>query len=181
MDGGPFLDWQIIPARAEAVIAERIQRLPESLQNILKLACIEGEQFTAEIVAKVENSDLQAVITSLSSELGKKHQIVHPVDIQMVEQQRLSKYRFNHILFQKYFYQALDFIERSNLHGIAGKTMEDLVGSQTELFAPQLAWHFTNSAEFQKAIHYQKLAGTRAVKLSAYEDAILHLIKVWRY
>jgi predicted ATPase len=50
---GPALDWETLPARVEAVIAERIGRLAEPLQAALRVASVEGEVFTAEVVARV--------------------------------------------------------------------------------------------------------------------------------
>ena len=43
-----FLDWQLLPARAEAVIEERIGRLDAVSQGVLAVASVEGETFTAE-------------------------------------------------------------------------------------------------------------------------------------
>ncbi|NIO72144.1 MAG: hypothetical protein GTN71_24745, partial [Anaerolineae bacterium] len=45
---GPALDWETLPARVEAVIAERIGRLAEPLRAALRVASVEGEVFTAE-------------------------------------------------------------------------------------------------------------------------------------
>jgi DNA-binding SARP family transcriptional activator len=56
---GPTLDWETLPARVEAVIAERIARLPEQLQDTLTVASVEGETFTAEVVARVRATDEQ--------------------------------------------------------------------------------------------------------------------------
>jgi DNA-binding SARP family transcriptional activator len=48
---GPALDWERLPARVEAVIAERIGRLAQPLQAALRVASVEGEVFTAEVVS----------------------------------------------------------------------------------------------------------------------------------
>jgi hypothetical protein len=48
---GSALDWETMPARVEAVIGERISRLPGPLRAALRVACVEGEVFTAEVVA----------------------------------------------------------------------------------------------------------------------------------
>jgi len=44
---GPELDWAELPARIEGVIEERIGRLEEELREILTVAAVEGEDFTA--------------------------------------------------------------------------------------------------------------------------------------
>ena len=50
---GPELHWQRIPARVEGVIEARINRLDEYLREILKIASVEGESFTAQVVARI--------------------------------------------------------------------------------------------------------------------------------
>ena len=45
--------WDLLPARVEAVIAERIDRLDADLREILTIASVEGELFTAQVVAEV--------------------------------------------------------------------------------------------------------------------------------
>ena len=48
---GAALHWEKLPARVEAVIAERIGRLPDRCRALLAVASVEGEEFTAEAVA----------------------------------------------------------------------------------------------------------------------------------
>ena len=50
---GSALDWERLPKRVEAVIAEHIARLPREEQELLSVASVEGEEFHAEVVARV--------------------------------------------------------------------------------------------------------------------------------
>jgi len=45
------VNWNTMPARVEGAIGERINRLEPSLQELLQVASVEGEEFTAEVVA----------------------------------------------------------------------------------------------------------------------------------
>src|SRR3990172_2267317 len=47
------IDWDSLPHRVEGVVGERIARLEQSEQQLLKAASIEGDTFTAEGVARV--------------------------------------------------------------------------------------------------------------------------------
>ena len=154
---GPALDWETLPARVEAVIAERMGRLPKPLQETLRAASVEGEVFTAEVVAQVQGANEQEIIRRLSGELGRQHRLVAAQSLQRVGSQCLSRYRFRHFLFQKYLYDHLDPVERAHLHEATGSLLETLyrervaVGEALELgaqFPPvaegavQLARHF---------------------------------------
>ena len=176
---GASLDWVTLPVRVEAAIQERIGRLPESLQKALAVASVEGEMFTAEVVTKVRATDKREMLEYLSSELDKKHRLVHAQSIQRVDGKSLSRYRFRHILFQKYLYGMLDEVERAHLHEQVGTALEELYGDQVEDAANpvNLALHFEKAQIIEKAVYYLHNAGKRAVQLSAYQDGIAHLLR----
>jgi predicted ATPase/transcriptional regulator with XRE-family HTH domain len=169
---GPAVDWDMLPVRIEAVIAQRIDRLPATLQEALKVASVEGETFTAEVVARVQAVDERQMVRQLSSVVDKQHRLVSSQGRQRLGTQQLSQYRFRHILFQKYLYDNLDEAERCYLHEAVGNALEQLYGEQTEEVATQLAQHFQLAGLEGKAIEYLHQAGERAVRLSANEEAI---------
>lgn len=174
---GPNLDWDTMPGRIEAVIAERIGRLSESMQQILRIASVEGETFTAEILAQVQDIDEKEILTCLSSELERKHQLVKAQSIKRMDGQLLSTYKFQHFLFQKYLYNCLNEIERVHLHDRVGNALERLYGNYQERvnLAPSLARHFHEAHNVDKEIEYLRQSGERAIQMSAYQDAITHL------
>jgi len=179
---GAALDWGELPARVEGVIEERIGRLEEELQEMLTVASVEGEAFTAEVVARVQAVDERGLIRRLSRELDRQHHLVGAQGVQhlvlhgpstgRLGRQRLSLYRFQHNLFQKYLYNSLDEVERSYLHEDVGNVLEELYGDQAEEIAVQLARHFQEAGMAEKAVHYLSLAGEKATQVSAYEEAI---------
>jgi adenylate cyclase len=175
---GAALDWQTLPARVEAVIAERIGRMAEPLQAELRVASVEGETFTAEVVARVQAAGEGEVVERLSRDLDRKHRLVRAQGILWMGGQRLSRYRFRHALFQRYLYNGLDAVERAHLHAAVGNTLETLHKGQTEALAAiagQLAWHFQEAGMAAKAIDYLRQAGDRALRLCAYQEATAHL------
>jgi serine/threonine protein kinase/tetratricopeptide (TPR) repeat protein len=169
---GPQLNWGKLPVRVEAVIEERISRLKERLREVLTLASVEGEEFTAEVIANLQQTDVRGLVQLLSSELDKKHHLVSTKGIQRINNQRLSQYLFRHILFQKYLYNGLDEVERTHLHEDVGNVLEVLYGEQTEEIAGQLARHFQKAGLEEKALKYLKMAGDRAKNLHANREAL---------
>ncbi|MBN1810663.1 MAG: AAA family ATPase, partial [Anaerolineae bacterium] len=175
---GPSLDWETLPTRTEAVVAERIDRLPASLQEMLRAASVEGETFTAEVVARVQGVDAREVVGRLSRELAREHRLVQVQDLQRLGMERLSRYRFRHNLFQRYLYDGLDPIERAYLHEAVGTALEAMYGeaeaAEEEMVSitPQLAWHFQEAGIAGKAVGYLHQAGDRARGLYALQEAI---------
>jgi DNA-binding SARP family transcriptional activator/tetratricopeptide (TPR) repeat protein len=176
---GPDLDWETLPARVEAVVAERISRLAQPLQAALRVASVEGEVFTAEVVGQILGTDEQETLGHFSHELDRRHRLIRAQSILRMDGQLLSSYRFQHILYQRYLYSNLDEVERVHLHERVGTVLEELYKSQEGItaIAPQLARHFQEARITHKAIEYLRQAGERAVQLSAYQEGITHLTK----
>jgi adenylate cyclase len=176
---GPALDWGRLPARVEAVIAERIGRLPPEWQEMLATASVQGEMFAAEVVARVQGLDEEEVVRRLSGPLSKQHRLVraHSLERLGTGGLRLSRYRFHHYLFQKYLYGRLDAVERVRLHEAVGNELEALYGEGTAEVAVQLAYHFEAAGLADRAVGYLLQAGRRAFQLSANEEAIAHFTR----
>lgn len=175
---GATLDWDTLPARVEAVIGERIRRLPDDLQRLLAVASVEGEFFTAEVLSAVLPANQAAVMRWLSEELERRHRLVRAQGIERLGPQRFTRYRFGHILFQRYLHQHLDPVERVDWHEAVGNTLETLYRSQVADLTPiasLLAHHFVEAGLLERAIPYLRMAGYHALRLSANEEAITHL------
>ena len=175
---GPELDWETLPARVEAVVAERVDRLSPPLRAALRVASVEGEMFTAEVVARVRTTDEREMLEGLSGQLDKRHRLIRAQSIQRIDSRLVSRYRFRHFLCQKYLYSSLDTVERVYLHEQVGTALEELYQGAEIAAAPiELARHFEEARITSKAIHYLHQAGERALQLSAYDEAIAHLTR----
>ncbi|MFQ5596321.1 MAG: ABC transporter substrate-binding protein, partial [Anaerolineae bacterium] len=166
------LDWHTLPARVEGVIQERIGRLEEELRDVLTVAAVEGEDFTAQVVARVQELQERRLLRTLSRELEKRHSLVREQGEVQVDRHLLSRYRFAHALFQRYLYNDLSAGERRLLHGEIAEVLEELYAGHTEDITVQLAHHYSEAGEADKAIEYLLQAGDQARGLYAHQEAI---------
>lgn len=173
----PGLDWQTLPARVEGAIGERIGRLDAPLKELLQVASVEGEAFTAEVLARVLDADPREVTRRLSRELEKGHRLVQALGVRREGGLRLSRYRFQHILIQRYLYDNLDEVEKKLFHEAIAHDLEALFGEQPEDVAVDLAWHFERAEMGAKAVAYLQRAAEQAVQRSAQLTAVQHLSK----
>jgi ABC-type oligopeptide transport system substrate-binding subunit/class 3 adenylate cyclase len=169
---GEALNWELLPARVEGVIEARIGRLEEELREILTIASVEGEDFTAQVVARVKEASERGLVRQLSGKLDKVHRLVGERGSIDISGQRLYLYRFQHHIFQKFLYNGLGGNDREMLHAEVGGVLEELYGEQGEEIAALLVWHFSEAGKIDKAIHYSLLAGDRARQIYAYQEAI---------
>jgi predicted ATPase len=169
---GTALDWNTLPPRVESVIGERIARLPESLRETLNVSGVMGYEFIAQVIAGVQKVGELELVKNLSRELEKRYLLVFEQGETKIGKQFLSIYRFSHALTQQYLYDELSAGERRMFHGEIAETLETLSADHSDQFALQLARHYEEAGNAEKAIRYWILAGDSAYQVYAQNEAI---------
>lgn len=169
---GDRLDWQTLPAQVEGVIEKRIGSLPPALRDLLAVASVEGEEFTAQVLAQILERRERVVLQQLAQTLDKEHHLVRASSEGQVGRQWLTRYRFGHALIQQYVYGSLSAGERRLLHGEIGAALAALYGDHSDEIAVQLAHHFVQAAAWEQALPYLRLAGDKARTSYANQEAI---------
>jgi len=168
----PNLDWGILPARVEAVITRRIDRLPPELRQLLSVASVEGESFSVEVVAQVQAMAVRPLLQQLSQELDRRYRLVHEQGEMLLGGQRLTRYQFRHNLFQQYLYHQLSAAERRYLHAEIAAALEQIGGDDLDSLAATLAHHYLAAGDPAQAVSYLCRAGDEARRRVALEEAI---------
>jgi tetratricopeptide (TPR) repeat protein len=173
----PGLDWDHVPARVEAVIAGHLAGLPEEDRALLGAASIQGEQFAAEVAARVLGWDEEAAVRRLSGPLRTRHRLVQAVSVDRLPSsgQRLSQYRFRHTLVQGSAYRSLDAVERVWLHEATARALEAIYAAEEErpqALAPEMARHFEAAGMRLQAARALHDAGRQAMRLAALGEAL---------
>jgi DNA-binding SARP family transcriptional activator/pimeloyl-ACP methyl ester carboxylesterase/Flp pilus assembly protein TadD len=178
---GEKLDWETLPARVEAVIARRVDRLDEASKAILSTASVEGELFTAEVVARVLGQDERVLLHSLSEQLVHRHRLVREQAEIKAGKVYLSRYQFSHALFQEYVYGRLPAGERRLLHRAVAEALVEVYAGDLDQVIAQLADHYSAADDWDHAAQYHIQAGDlayqRASLLAAaghYRSALAH-------
>jgi tetratricopeptide (TPR) repeat protein len=166
------LDWGNLPARLEGVIGERISRLDEHIHRMLECASVEGNLFTAQVIAQLMKIDEYQVIRTLSRELEKRYNLVQEVNVFEINGRMISRFKFSHILFQTYLYNKLSVSERRLLHEHTASILENLFEGHLEDIARSLVVHYDKVGNTDKTIRYLQMAGERALQQFAYQEVI---------
>ena len=169
---GSSLDWNALPARVEGVIEERINRLRKDMQEMLTIASVEGEIFTAQVIARLQKLAERDLLKSLTQEVDRQHRLVVEEGSERVGTNRISQFRFRHHMFQKYLYGALGESERELLHEDIASVLEELYGNEAHTIAVQLAHHYEHAHLDDKAASFFQQAGHRALTLYAHDEAM---------
>jgi DNA-binding SARP family transcriptional activator/tetratricopeptide (TPR) repeat protein len=169
---GPELDWQLMPARVEAVIEARIQQLEPKDQELLSVASVEGEQFTAQVLAQVQNLEEGPLLRLLAQELGTHHRLVQEQETYQRDNRAIIRFGFRHTLFREYLYKRLSSGERNFLHGAVAAAIETIYAPDLETMSMQLAQHYDKAGDDGRALHYYTLAADHAASIFAFDEAI---------
>jgi predicted ATPase len=99
-------------------------------------------------------------------------QIQYLKEASLIEPLR-NEYTFRHVLIQEAAYESILIKNRTQLHKRIGETLEELHADRIEEFAPLLAYHFY-SAQDERSLKYDILAGEKAARLYANAEAATH-------
>ncbi|MGD0661061.1 MAG: adenylate/guanylate cyclase domain-containing protein [Syntrophorhabdales bacterium] len=155
-----------VPDTVQGIIAARMDRLDESLKRIMHVASVIGREFAFRILQS---------ITEMKEDL--KGHLLNLQGLEFIYEKRLFpelEYIFKHALTQEVAYNSLLLARRKEIHGRIGKAIEEIYPDRLEEFYEMLAYHYAKSEALDKAYHYLKLSGDKAVRSSANQEALQH-------
>ena len=152
-----------VPDTLQGIIAARIDRVEESLKQVMQLASVIGREFAYRI--------LQTVM-GMREEL--KSSLIKLQGLEFIYEKSLFpelEYIFKHALTQEVAYHSLLRKRRKKIHEKIGKAIEKLYLDRLEEYYELLAYHYMRSDNRGKAIEYLDRTNRRAAKLNAMEEA----------
>ncbi len=159
-----------LPTSVRGVIAARIDRLDADRRRVLREASVVGRQFLYEVIRRV--ATVTATLDPSLADLEHADLIRERSDPDL-------EYFFKHALTQDVAYEGLLKKERMELHARAAQAIEvqfaDRLGEVTET----LAYHYTQAGLVDKAVHYLRAAGTKAMDRYALVEAQSHFEKAY--
>ena len=156
-----------ISPTVQGVLAARIDRLTAAEKELLQQLSVIGRQFPVSLVQAVVSQtedELQQILASLQAKEFLYEQPAFPE----------SEYLFKHALTQDVAYGTVLQEQRKALHERTGQALEGLYRTSLSDHYSDLAHHYSNSGNAQKAVEYLGLAGHQAVQRSANGEAIEH-------
>ena len=150
-----------LPETVETVLTARIDNLGPTDRLLLRCAAVIGGTFEADLLAEVlATEDVSAADVARLSELGD-----------FVVEDEPGHFRFVHDLLGAAAYEGLSFARRRELHRKIGLAIEAHRGDDA---AAVLSRHFYAAEEFERAWHFDVIAGDAARAGYANVDAAEH-------
>ncbi len=156
----------------DPLIEERLSQLSEVMLEILRVASVQGYEFAAQVVALVTGLDERSVLRMLSSELGKKYDLVREITEEVIGENIVSYFRFTNVLYQKHIYDRLGTGEKRFLHKKVAEAINHLYCADTSSVAVQLARQYELGKDLVKATNHLIYVGESLVKTANYDEAL---------
>jgi class 3 adenylate cyclase/tetratricopeptide (TPR) repeat protein len=155
-----------IPDTIQGLVMARIDRLEESVKQLLKTAAVIGRTFLYRLVQAV--ADAQEAVDRQLGELIRVELIL--------EGARLPEltYLFKHALVQEAAYESMLLEQRRRLHGAVAVCVERLFPERLDEFSGVLAYHYTRAEQWEKAHEFLVRAGDQAAAVAADAEALEH-------
>ena len=154
---------QDLPESIQAVLVARIDRLRETTKRLLQTAAVLGREAPLTLLREI--SDAPETFEADSHELKRQEFLYEKTD------SREPLFVFKHVLTQEAAYRTLLSSRLAALHEMAGQALERLYADRLEEQYDLLAYHYSRSANSEKAYAYLVHANTRAIKASALVEA----------
>jgi len=152
------------PETVKTVIKTRIDRLDEECQNVLTLASIFGNDFTLEAMCAVSGIEENKLL-----ELMDKMFKTGLIEERVIRGEGTCS--FADILIRDVVYEEVSPLKRKKLHGIVGRALEQVYAKNVDEHFGELASHFLESGDRDKALDYFLKAGEKATKIYANGEA----------
>jgi tetratricopeptide (TPR) repeat protein len=150
-----------IPQGIQVAVESRLNKLPEDVQETLRLAAVLGREFDCEVLIQASDQNEDAIIDAI--EIADQAQMVQEGHLDTL-------YEFVHALIP----QAI----RENTHRLRRRKMHNKVALAYETIKPEnyeaLAFHHSEAGNDDKALEFFSLAGESAASVHANMEVIEH-------
>ncbi len=157
-----------VPESIRSLIGQRLSRLDDACQDVLRQAATLGYSFEFEDLLAMDGQDEEG-LESLIQEA-----VAAGILVDLSGSKNVDGYSFNHALTQQTIYAEIPPRRRRRLHLAAGSALERLPPSRRDARAAELARHFLDGDSPAKALEYSLLAGGEASRMFAHREAAEH-------
>jgi len=155
-----------VPDTINSIVMERVDRMEEMDQRLLRMASIVGQVFTHEDLAYLlqkDTSDINGNLESLEHFEG---------EITSIQDGDNPTYRFNTPTMREVIYNSMLKKTRTELHKRYGDWILQRNRENQQPVLEILAYHFVNGGDVENGIMFSKLSGEKARTYFANEAGI---------
>ncbi len=156
-----------LPDNVQAVVTQRIDRLPPGAQLSIKVASVVGRTFTRDILRDVHPIEGDRDHIDEHVRLMARAELLREGALEGE-----AAHAFKHVITQEVAYGLMLIAQRQPLHRAVAEWHERRAAADLEPIYPLLAHHYAEAGDDAKAVRYLDRAGEAAMREFASEEAI---------
>jgi predicted ATPase len=160
-------DRQAIEVNTPTTLRQMIERQFDHLipaeQQVLEVASVTGAEFSAAAVAAGVKAEVAEIETRCGDLARREHFLRRSENSSWPDGTVAACYRFHHALYQEVVYERVAVSRRSALHQRIGERVEAAYQNRASEVAAELAVHFEQGRDYQRAVQYLRHAGENAI------------------
>jgi DNA-binding winged helix-turn-helix (wHTH) protein len=161
-----------VPETLQHLLNLQFERLSEEEQQLLRTASVAGERFSVWAIAPLLKKDM-AGVEDVCEGLVERDQFLKASPFQEIgDGETTACYEFKHSLYRQAVYRKLSAVSRSRLHRGLGEWLSTAYSPNRAELASELALHFEEGGDYERAVHYMLLSAENATRRFADRDAI---------
>ncbi len=151
-----------IPRSIQDAVLQRVDQLSGGGKQTAVMAAVAGRRFDFELLQALTGKDEDRLLGDIKELIGA----------QLVVEESAERFAFRHALTREAINAELLIRERASLHQRIAETIERLHAGSLEAYVSELAIHYYQASQWEKALDYNWRAGQRARQLYASQSAI---------
>jgi tetratricopeptide (TPR) repeat protein/tRNA A-37 threonylcarbamoyl transferase component Bud32 len=156
------------PKTVKNVIKNRINRLDDECQNVLTMASFVGNDFSFEALCGVTGFEEDRLLETMEKLLKTgliREKVVRGEDV----------YSFADVIVRDVLHEEVSHLRHKKLHSSVGLALEQVYSKKIDEHFGELAYHFLEGGDKDKALDYFLKAGEKAQKVYAHSEAFSYL------
>jgi hypothetical protein len=163
-----------VPKNIGQFIEHVIAQLSPEEQQVLEAASVAGLTFSAAAVAAAVIASVEEV-EQLCDRLARRKQFLQASGSSAWPDGTIAaQYTFLHTLYRTVLYERVPSARHAHWHRQIGEREEAGYREHADNIAAELALHFEQVPDYERAVRYRRQAGQTALRQHAYREAIHH-------
>jgi predicted ATPase len=155
------MEQLVIPQSVKEAIGNRLDRVTQNTNDVLRVCAILGKVFTFEELLAAAEQNEDTLLDALDEAVGA----------QLIAAGSGDSFSFTHDKIREVLYEELNPIRRRRLHRHVAEGLERHC-TRSQCAVEKLAHHYIKAGDHQRGLEYSKQAAAEAARVFAFDEAI---------
>ena len=168
-----------VPETLKQMLEMQLQHATDAEQQLLKCASVAGQRFTSWAVGTMLAQDPAAVEVTCEELVERQQFLKGAGSRELSNGVATTEYQFGHALYREILYRRLNATQRITFHRRLAEGFEALRLPIVPEMASEIALHFEEGQDYDRAVQYLMPAAHNATRRYAHHESVTVLEHAW--